>query len=133
MTSETKSATLLRCAPYFPVADLERAAAYYEDELGFSSEYSGGDPPHFAIHARDGLTIMLKLVSDPKKIIPNEAQGGTWDVFFWVDDVHVLHEELESRGATMVYDVEYREEYHMDEFAVRDLDGHVLGFGQGRA
>jgi len=32
----------------------------------------------------------------------------------------------------MVYDVEYREEYHMDEFAVRDLDGHVLGFGQGR-
>ena len=131
MRTDTKP-TLLRCSPYFPVADLAGASAYYQDVLGFELEYSGGDPPHFAIHARDGLTIMLRLVSEPEKIVPNEAQGGTWDVFFWVDNVNGLSEELRSRGATIVYDVEYRDEYNMDEFAVRDLDGYVLGFGQER-
>jgi len=89
MTSETKPA-LLRSAPYFPVADLERAAAYYEDVLGFASEYSGGDPPHFAIHARDGLTIMLKLKSNTGKIDLNEEKRQHCDVFSRVDDVRGL-------------------------------------------
>ena len=35
---------LLRGAPYFPVADLDRAMRYYEDALGFAAEYVGGPP-----------------------------------------------------------------------------------------
>ena len=131
MTAESKP-KLLRSAPFFPVANLEKASAYYEDVLGFPSWYSGGDPPHFAMHSRDDLTIMLRFVEDPEKIVPNEAQGGSWDAFFWVENIHALHQELHSRGATMVYDVEYREEYDMDEFAVRDLDGYVLAFGEAQ-
>jgi hypothetical protein len=68
---------LLACAPYFPVAHLEKAAAYCEDVLGFPSDYVGGEPPHFAMHRRDGLTIMLRLVPEPEEIVPNEAQGGS--------------------------------------------------------
>jgi hypothetical protein len=47
--------------------------------------------------------------------------------------VRALHEELRTRGAQVAYDVKYQAEYHMDECAFRDLDGHVLGFGQERA
>lgn len=75
---------LLRCAPYLPVADLEAAAGHYATVLGFRQDYVGGSPPHFAILSRDGLTLMLRVVSDAGKICPNEAQGGTWDVFYWV-------------------------------------------------
>ena len=98
--------------------------------LGFNREYVGGTPPEFAILSRDGFPIMLKLVPRTTRLSPNEQQGGTWDVFFWVRDVHALHEELAGRGAEIVYGPIVQQAYNMTEFAVRDRDGYVLGFGQ---
>jgi len=121
---------LTRSAPYFPVADVERAAAHYERVLGFRREYSAGSPPEFAIVTRDGFSIMLRLVPNPERISPNEQQGGTWDAFFWVNDVRALHAELAANGADIVYGPVVQPAYHMEEFAVRDADGYVLGFGQ---
>ncbi len=121
---------LVRSAPYFPVPDVAAASSHYETVLGFTREYMAGDPPQFAIVSRDGLAIMLRLVSDPAQISPNERQGGTWDVFFWVNDVQTLHEELRSNGADIVYGPIIQPEYAMKEFAARDRDGYVLGFGQ---
>jgi catechol 2,3-dioxygenase-like lactoylglutathione lyase family enzyme len=124
---------LLRSAPYFPVADLEQSAAYYERVLGFHREYIGGTPPEFAILSRDGLSIMLRLVPASERIIPNEKQGGTWDAFFWVRDARALHAELRANGADVVYGPLVQESYQMEEFAVRDREGYVLGFGQALA
>jgi catechol 2,3-dioxygenase-like lactoylglutathione lyase family enzyme len=124
---------LLRSAPYFPVADLERSAVHYEQVLGFRREYVGGAPPQFAILSRDGLAIMLRLVATPERISPNEKQGGTWDAFFWVRDARALHDELRTKGADIVYGPVVQESYQMEEFAVRDREGYVLGFGQALA
>jgi catechol 2,3-dioxygenase-like lactoylglutathione lyase family enzyme len=121
---------LYRSAPYFPVGDVEKSASFYERVLGFTREYAAGNPPEFAIMTRDGLSIMLRLVPDASRIAPNEAQGGTWDVFFWVRDVRALQIELSSNGATIVYGPTVQPAYNMEEFAVRDADGYVLGFGQ---
>jgi hypothetical protein len=63
-------------------------------------------------------------------ISPNEIQGGTWDVFFWTDQALALHSELSAKGAEVVYGPIVQEAYHMLEFAVRDRDGYILGFGQ---
>jgi catechol 2,3-dioxygenase-like lactoylglutathione lyase family enzyme len=120
---------ILRSAPYFPVADVERTAAYYARSLGFETEYVAGSPAVFAICSRDHFAIFLRRVGDPSLIRPSEAQGGTWDAFFWVDDVGALFAELSGRGATVVY-APTPQEYGLLEFAVRDCDGHVLGFGQ---
>jgi catechol 2,3-dioxygenase-like lactoylglutathione lyase family enzyme len=121
---------LLRGAPYFPVADVEASAGFYERVFGFECEYLAGSPAQFAICSRDGHGIMLRRVSEPDRIRPAEAQGGTWDAFFWIDDAQALHDELERRGADVVYGPLLQEGYQMLEFAVRDRDGHVLGFGQ---
>ena len=121
---------LLRSAPYFPVADVERSATHYEKIFGFQREYTGGTPPEFAIVSRDGLSIMLRRVAAPERISPNERQGGTWDAFFWVRDARGLHEELSAKGAEIVYGPIVQESYQMEEFAVRDREGYVLGFGQ---
>ena len=40
--------------------------------------------------------------------------------------------ELRANGADIVYGPIVQEAYQMEEFAVRDRDGHVLGFGQAR-
>jgi len=124
------TAQLLRSAPYFPVADVVPSAAHYESALGFRLEYTAGSPPEFAILSRDGLSIMLRRVPEPARIVPNERQGGTWDVFFWVDDADALHAELLANGADIVYGPIIQEHYRMKEFAVRDREGYVLGFGQ---
>jgi catechol 2,3-dioxygenase-like lactoylglutathione lyase family enzyme len=121
---------LLRHAPYFPVANVERTLAFYQDVLGFRCEYSAGDPLQFAICSRDGLAVMLRRVSEADRIVPIEKQGGTWEAFFWVSGVEALHAELESKGADIVYGPLIQESYQMREFAIRDCDGHVVGFGE---
>jgi len=127
------SAQLLRAAPYFPVADVEQSARYYSTVLGFQVEYSAGAPVEFAVLSRDGLAIMLRRVTATDKICPNEKQGGTWDVFFWVRNARELHAEHLGKGATIVYGPVFQPTYKMEEFAVRDADGYVLGFGQAIA
>jgi catechol 2,3-dioxygenase-like lactoylglutathione lyase family enzyme len=127
------AAQLLRCAPYFPVGDLERSAIYYEHVLGFRREYTGGTPPEFVIVSRDGLSIMLRRVASADAISPNERQGGTWDAFFWVRDARALHDELRSNGAEIAYGPILQEAYQMEEFAVRAPEGYVLGFGTTKA
>jgi catechol 2,3-dioxygenase-like lactoylglutathione lyase family enzyme len=121
---------LLRGAPYFPVTNLAASAEHYEKVFGFRREYVGGTPPEFAILSRDGLPIMLKLVPASSRLTPNEQQGGTWDAFFWVRDARALHAELEANGADVVYGPLVQRAYNMEEFAVRDRDGYILGFGQ---
>jgi catechol 2,3-dioxygenase-like lactoylglutathione lyase family enzyme len=121
---------LLRGAPYFPVGDVEASTGFYERVFGFRCEYMAGSPAQFAILSRDGHGIMLRRVDEPGLIRPSEAQGGTWDAFFWIDDARALHDELAERGADVVYGPLLQQSYSMIEFAVRDRDGHVLGFGQ---
>jgi predicted enzyme related to lactoylglutathione lyase len=128
--SSNQSPKLLRAAPYFPVTDVERSMNFYDQVLGFRCEYSAGVPLQFAICSRDGLPVMLRRVDDSAVVVPNEKQGGTWDAFFWVNDADALHSELSSKGADIAYGPLIQESYRMREFAVRDSDGHVLGFGQ---
>ncbi len=125
----TRRARIIRGAPYFPVADVASIGTYYHDVLGFLCEYSAGNPPEFAIYSRGGSPIMFRRTPDPALISPNERQGGTWDVFFWVSDVEVLHEELARKEAVVVYPPTVQP-YGMKEFAIRDPNGYVLGFGQ---
>jgi catechol 2,3-dioxygenase-like lactoylglutathione lyase family enzyme len=112
------------------VADVDASAAYYATVLGFRTEYLAGAPAQFAICARDGLAVMLRRVEDATAIRPVEGQGGSWDAFFWVDDAEALCGELTRAGAVLVYGPLRQAAYHMLEFAIRDRDGHVLGFGQ---
>jgi uncharacterized glyoxalase superfamily protein PhnB len=124
-----RKAEIVRFAPYFPVADVASAGAYYRDVLGFECEYSAGTPPEFAQYSRNGCALMFRRVPNPAAISPNEKQGGTWDVFFWVDDAEALFEELTQKGAGVVY-APTVQPYGMKEFAIRELNGYVLGFGQ---
>ena len=120
---------IIRAAPYFPVPDVAAIANYYRDVLGFAAEYSAGDPPEFAVCSRSGSAIMFRRVPNPALISPNERQGGTWDVFFWVNDVEALYNEFSTKAAAIVY-APVIQPYDMKEFAVRDPNGYVLGFGQ---
>jgi catechol 2,3-dioxygenase-like lactoylglutathione lyase family enzyme len=118
---------IIRAATYLPVRDVVATATYYRDVLGFRCEYEAGTPPEFAIYVRGAATLMLRRVAT--RVVPSEAQGGTWDVFCWVTDLDALFQELRGKDATVVYPPTLQP-YGVREFAIRDCDGHVLGFGE---
>jgi len=122
-------AYLLRCAPYFPVHDVDRTVGHYQRVFGFGVEYAAGEPAEFAIVSRDGLALMLRRVSREHRIVPNAEQGGAWDAFFWVKDADKLFDELCAHGADVVYPPTLQS-YGTIEFAIRDVNGYVLGFGE---
>jgi catechol 2,3-dioxygenase-like lactoylglutathione lyase family enzyme len=128
MTNE-RTPRLLRGAPYFPVTDVAAAGKYYSESLGFKLEYSAGEPPEFAVYSRSNCPVMLRRVPVGTTIQPNEAQGGTWDVFYWVEDVDGLYAELDGKGVDVVY-TPINQSYGIREFAIRDPNGYVLGFGE---
>ena len=125
-----KKPEIIKSSPYFPVADAAMSVKFYEDVLGFVCDYSGGDPMQFAICSRDEFSVMLRQVASVESILPVERQGGSWDAFFWVSGLHALFKEFQKKNVEVVYPPMIQEIYQMEEFAIRDPDGHVLGFGE---
>ncbi len=115
-------ATLTGISPVLVVADLDRAAAYYRDQLGFQCRV-WGDPPHLATADRDEVLILLVLGERPEK------SGRMFDVHVRVDDVEALYAEMQESGAQVDYPI-YDGEHGFRDFGVLDPDGHRLAFGQ---
>ena len=73
---------------------------------------------------------MLSQVEDPKFIVPHyKAVEKLWNIYFWVNDVETLYQELKERGATIDYDL-CEQPYGCREFGIQDLDGYDVAFGQ---
>jgi uncharacterized glyoxalase superfamily protein PhnB len=73
---------------------------------------------------------MLSQVEDEKSIVPHyKVVEKMWNVYFWVDDVQALYQELKQRGATIDYDL-CEQPYGCREFGIQDLDGYDIAFGQ---
>ena len=128
--SSASQRQLLAIAPRFFVADIHRSVAYYRDVLGFAVDRIWNDPPSFCMPHRDGLTIMIGKVDDRDLIRPHGADGETWDAYAWVRDADALFAEFEPKGALVVHKPVFRPYYGNGEFAIRDPDGYIIGFGQ---
>jgi uncharacterized glyoxalase superfamily protein PhnB len=118
-------------APYFLVADVAKAAAYYSDRLGFRliGQFFK-DPPVFAIVGRDAdQTIMLALMEGERGGSNRGYKDIGIDAYLWVDDVDALYARFQRSGVDIVMPPTLRI-YGMKELEVRDLDGYVLCFGE---
>lgn len=121
----------LGTAPVFIVKDIFASGDYYKNILGFTFDQYWGEPPIFCMPGREGCIIMLQQAFDAAKVQPNsKVNEELWDAYFWVRDGQALFEEFKSNGAAIEYEPIVREYYNMKEFAVRDLDGYILAFGQ---
>jgi len=122
------AARITDATPVLLVRDVVKAAAYYTDKLGFKSARFWGDPPTFTIMWRDGVALMLNQVGAGDQFRPNGAYDGRFSVYVDVTDADALHAEFQTKDADIVCAPE-DQPYMMRGFQVRDLDGHLLGFG----
>ena len=126
----TEEPRIVGSAPILLVTDVEAAANYYRDKVGFRYDRLWGDPPGFCILGRDGFHLMLARVEDRSAIVPHyKVVEKMWNIYFWVDDVEGLYEELQRRGAVIDYTL-CDQPYGCREFGVQDLDGYDIAFGQ---
>lgn len=123
-------ARILSGAPVLLVRDVVAAASYFRDMLGFSYDRFWGEPPDFCMVARDGHVVMLSQAPAGAPLVPHwRVVDQMWDVYFWVDDVDSIYEELRARGATIDYHLGIKP-YGVKEFGVQDVDDHDIAFGQ---
>ncbi len=103
-----------------PVADVDRAADFYERVLGLPVSMRF---PGIAFFDASGIRLYLAKV-------PQEDFRGRATIYFWVEDVHAAIELFEARGATIRErpNVVYRDPaYDLWMGFVTDLDGNQIG------
>jgi predicted enzyme related to lactoylglutathione lyase len=124
-------ATLTGVSPVLLVSDVDRAVAYYRDQLGFRCDVYG-DPPDFVVAERDEATILLALCRDAERIVPNwRIVDNVWNAYIRVDDVESIYAEVQDRGTAIDYTI-YDAPSGFREFGVQDPDGHDIAFGERR-
>jgi uncharacterized glyoxalase superfamily protein PhnB len=124
VTRLTSSATILL------VNEVVDAANYYRDRLGFAYNRFADEPPTFVLLHRDHCYLMLKQAVLKEHVVPNwHVSNQLWNVYFWVTDATSLFHEYQRRGAKFEYEL-IDQPYGVREFAVQDIDGYSLGFGQ---
>jgi uncharacterized glyoxalase superfamily protein PhnB len=120
----------LRQAPVLYASNLRDTISYWRDKLGFDQHGVFGEPPVFAIMEYGNAFVMLKQAPAGHAIVPYwRITEGTWNAYFWVDDVEALFADVKQRGATIDYGL-CDQFYDVREFGVRDPDDQDISFGQ---
>ncbi len=110
--------------PEIPVDDVDRAAAYYRDHLGFNIQWGdeggGGIGGIWKGHCR------LFLTNDGFR----KGYGNTGPVVIWLNlnskkEVDDLHQKWSRDGARIVSPPESRP-WKLHEFTAADLDGNLI-------
>jgi catechol 2,3-dioxygenase-like lactoylglutathione lyase family enzyme len=136
MRTETPvRATLSAISPLFIVSDLQQALTFYRDRLGFEVTHQAPAPdPFFAIVARDGVQLMLKVVADDVHAQPNRSRhpDARWDAYVDVPDPDALAVEFHDRDVTFSTPLTDTTD-GLRGFETTDRDGYILFFGHPRS
>ena len=127
MPAVNQVARLTGIAPQFLVDDLDRAIAYYREELGFELAFKYES--FYAAVTRDGFAIHLKCAPKLPAERAHRKANEHLDAHISVSGIRVLLHELEKRGAQIIKPLEERPWSCLD-FYVEDLDGYVLCFSE---
>jgi alkylmercury lyase len=96
---------------------------FFTERLGFDIDTVLGKQPAFAMLKRDKQVVMLVC----KPLIPWPHKG--WAAYIWVDDIEVLHADLQRRGAPIKTGPALKD-YGCREIEVTTPDGREIVFGQ---
>jgi GNAT superfamily N-acetyltransferase len=115
--------SILNSEPIFPVADVVATVRYYRSVLGFETEWLWGDPPDFGGVRWGRIGVMFSQHAEPDAKI-----GGQWHAFH-VSETDSLYRLHVRNGAVICTPLEAKP-WGMQEYTVRDINGHYLRFGE---
>jgi len=121
------SSQIVRTSFVLSVPDVDLAAKYWCDVLGFSLQLTQGG---WRFVVRDICRVMLG--ENPASISPRDLGDHSYFAYIDVTDLDAYFGEIASRGAT-VLSPPVDKPWGMREMMVRTPDGHRVMFGQRSA
>lgn len=118
---------LTKGIPVVFVSDVQVAAEFYRDKLGFAIDFLHGQPAFYASVSRDEACIHLRFVHQPAFVAGLREQEQLLSAFVAVANVKRLFTEYETRKAPFVHRLK-KEPWGQSSFIVRDPDGNWLCF-----
>jgi catechol 2,3-dioxygenase-like lactoylglutathione lyase family enzyme len=118
---------ILSVQPQAFVTDLERAVAFYRDQLGFTVGYVYGEPPFYALVKRGAAGLNLRHVDASPWRDGERARDDLVTASFVVRNAKALF--LEYKSAGVPFHQPYREQpWGAHDFIVLDPDGNLIHF-----
>ncbi|MEL6590606.1 MAG: VOC family protein [Bacteroidota bacterium] len=111
-------------APVFPVADVSKAARWYEDKLGFTISFLWQEPPTYGVLRRSEHVSIHLSETDMSKVDRKAVH------YIFVHDVDAVYAEFLERQVPLE-EKPQDTDYQMREFELIDPDGNRLVFGKG--
>ena len=112
------------------VSDFQRARDFYVSKLGFSVEFTYGDPPFYGLVKRDRARLCLRLVCKPVFVGDIREREQLLSADFVVDtaaEIKELFREFQASGVDFFQKLK-TEPWGARNFIVRDLDGNLVLF-----
>src|SRR5687768_16117227 len=114
---------MITCERYhamLPVGDLAASVGFYTSKLGFSLDFTQGEPVTFAaVSFGDNSQLFLEQATRPL---------STCGLYFVVDDADAMFAVCRSAGVKVVVEPDDRP-YDLRDFSIEDPDGYILTFG----
>lgn len=118
---------IARATPVLQVADVDAAATFYRDRLGFRVDFLHGAPPFYGAVSREGARLHLKLVHEPVLRAEAATREGLIMAFIETPHVHGLYGECLSAEVEIVQRLT-KQAWGGTDFIVRDPDGNGIAF-----
>jgi uncharacterized glyoxalase superfamily protein PhnB len=120
VTTKTKP-HLLGAIPWVACTDILEAITFFEDKLGFTREWTWGDPPTDGGVQREGVRIYL--VQNPELA----ARVKDSEITVTVENIDALYAEHQASGAPIEMTIR-DEPWGSREYHVRGVSGYILRF-----
>lgn len=122
-----QGARLAAATPILFVRDVARAAAFYEEKLGFRIAFLHGKPPFYGAVSRDGARLHLHFVDAPNFADLAARETSLILATIEVMGVKALFAEYEARAVDFAQRLVNQAWGGLD-FQVRDPDGNRISF-----
>ncbi|MET9269993.1 glyoxalase superfamily protein [Kribbella sp. NPDC003557] len=124
---EPQDTAVASAKPVLYVADVDAAATFYRDQLGFRIDFVHGDPPFYGSVSRDGATLHLKFVDEPVFAPGAAEREGLIMAFIDTPNVRELYAEYLTADAEIAQKLT-KQAWGGTDFIVRDPDGNAIAF-----
>jgi GNAT superfamily N-acetyltransferase/uncharacterized glyoxalase superfamily protein PhnB len=119
--SDSEQPVFSHAEPVLAVRDVARTIRYWQDVLGFPTQWVWGEPPTIGAVSWQGAHVQF-LKNDT---LANASVGNSvWMRLRYIDQLYKLHQE---RGADIVEPLQ-RQPWGMDQYVVKDMNGYYLCF-----
>ena len=126
----TTRATITAAEPQLFVADIKASCDFFIQKLGFTLEFTYGEPPFYAQVKRDGARINLRCVDRPvidPELRDRESLLSAAMTVESAEEIKQLFLEFQSAGVAFFQTLR-REPWGAKNFIVKDPDGNLLLF-----